>query len=280
MTTSAQPSPAAGSGDRMTDGLTDGLPSVLHLMAQDLTSRHFAKQLTADLNQALEQASSQYSFVREQALLHICDTLGRAASARRPAGLPQLLLDTRYKQVAALLLDTVARFQEQPEARLGRPSVTSLVDGELEAAVKAIQGMALTHKRSWLLFAGGDVMAQLLALLPRTAPACVGSILDALLTLQINSPTAQARFVEGMGFQQLAQVAASEGLPEAARQRCLDTLALLLQCVHSQPPARASLRQVERVLSQDACTRLLDPQAVQISHGQDSTTISALLEQQ
>lgn len=41
--------------------------------------------------------------------------------------------------VAALLLDTVARFQEQPEARLGRPSVTSLVDGELEAAVKAIQ---------------------------------------------------------------------------------------------------------------------------------------------
>lgn len=261
-------------------GASEGLPSVLHVMAQDLTTRHVLKQLDGDLACALEQAASPYSFVREQALLSICTVLNKAALARRPSGLSQRLLDAQFSAVAAAILDTIERFQERQQEEDTGPSVClrSLADGELEAGMQAMQAMVLIHKQSRALFIdGSDAIAQLLHLLPQQSGSCVSVMLDVLLTLQISSPTAQAQFTDGYGFQQVADLHASNQLSSGTKQHCLDVLALLLQCVHPQPPAKSAMRQIEKVLGKSKSSDILNPKAVQMDASQDISLAWAVL---
>eukprot|EP00192_Tetraselmis_astigmatica_P020661 CAMPEP_0117667998 /NCGR_PEP_ID=MMETSP0804-20121206/11287_1 /TAXON_ID=1074897 /ORGANISM="Tetraselmis astigmatica, Strain CCMP880" /LENGTH=290 /DNA_ID=CAMNT_0005475805 /DNA_START=436 /DNA_END=1308 /DNA_ORIENTATION=- len=232
-------------------------------MVADLSCLHIVKRMEVNLSRAAQQALSSYSFMREKALLQICDTIAEAAGQTKPVGLLQRILERSHLQIVDATLQALKRFSDisvqagQSEAA-EETLADSLIPNEREAALRVLQGLTLLHSPSRSAAINTGAVRQLLLSFPDFPLTATTAGLDTLLALLVNSEAAQVQFLEASGVQQICKVMCNPSSPPELSDACCEFLLLLLNEALPRPTPKAYLRQLEGSIGRPATARIAE----------------------
>mmetsp|Transcript_30843 Transcript_30843/g.73466 ORF Transcript_30843/g.73466 Transcript_30843/m.73466 type:complete len:285 (-) Transcript_30843:258-1112(-) len=234
------------------------LPKSLKEMEKELLCRYRVKELDTRFDRAISQARSPYSFMRERALLQLCGTLLQASGATLSAGSVGRTLNIWASEIVGVAFESLKRFEAGGASQSGPLTAEGLRDGEEEAAIRALEGLALLLPPSCELMVERGLLSWLAGSFHRWRADRACSALDALLAMQMRSERAQRQFAEAGGLLKVGRLLTDAQAAPQLKRRGLEFLALLMQEAVPKPTPRHMLRPLENAIGKEAAAKLLE----------------------